>query len=32
MSLYKFQVQRAFTWESVLEKNINHILNIILNF
>ena len=26
MSLYKFQVQRVFTWGGVLENTINHIL------
>jgi len=26
MSMYKFQTQNTFTWEYVLENNINHIL------
>jgi hypothetical protein len=32
MSLYKFQAQRAFTWEGMLENNINHIMRSHLTF
>jgi len=32
MGLCKFQAQRAFTWKSVLENNINHILGPHLKF
>jgi hypothetical protein len=31
MNKYKFQVQRTFTLESVLEYNINHILKLSSN-
>ena len=28
VGLYKFQVQRVFTWGGVLENNINHIMGL----
>jgi len=31
VGLCKFQAQRAFTWEGMLENNINHILGPYLN-
>ena len=28
VSMWKFQAQRAFVWEGILENNINHILRL----